>query len=155
MTQVPSHMAPVRLFGHPIHAMLVHFPAALLPAGVMMDVASSLTGDVSLALAAFYTLVFGVITGACAALFGAIDYLSIPSTNPAWKTASAHGLLNAIWISAFAVIVGVRLRAFPHLPVSSALALVAEVILVIGILISNWLGGQLTFGYGIGARRSS
>jgi len=58
---------------HPIHLMLVHFPAALLPADLFFMAASVYLENESLAQAAYYCLLAGVLGGWIAFLTGFYD----------------------------------------------------------------------------------
>jgi len=140
-----------RFLGHPIHAMLVHFPSALFPVSLALDVIGLVSSDSSFASAAFYTLAAGLAGGAAAALFGAIDYFKIPSSHPAWLKATFHGGLNVIWLFSFAALFGARLKGYPEARIASAGAIIVTAILVIGVVVANFLGGELVFRHGIGA----
>ena len=56
-----------RLFGHPVHPMLVHFPTALFTAGFLFSLAGYLFSDAGLVTAAFYSIGFGLVAGLAAA----------------------------------------------------------------------------------------
>lgn len=141
-----------RMFGHPIHAMLVHFPAALYPVTLVLDVLARVQRDGSFAAAGFYTATAAVAGAAGAALFGAIDYLKLDSANPAWLKASLHAGLNIVWASLFAVIFGLQLPHYPAVPPPSNALIILAGVGTVGMLFSNFLGGELVFRYGIGTR---
>ncbi len=130
--------------------MLVHFPAALFPFGVIMDVLSFAVGDFSFAAAACYSYAGGVVFGCVAAVFGAMDYFRIQPEQRMWKIASIHGLLNLVWISAFTFIVGVRISEFPHFAPPTTVQLVTTAVCVLSMIVSNHLGGELVLRYGLG-----
>lgn len=139
-----------KLFGHPIHAMLVHFPSALLPVSVIFDTLAFILGNTALASAAFYTLVAGLIGGVCAAIFGAIDFYHLPPTHKAWSKAAIHASLNILWLCLFTVLVGLRAKQYPLIELATPTELVIAIIGIIGLIYSNFLGGDLVFHYGIG-----
>src|SRR3954469_3226277 len=94
----------------PLHPLLVHLPIALLPLGVILDVASWIVQRPELALVrcAFLCLVAGIGTGLLAALFGMVDYTDIRDDHPAKKTATLHLVLNVVALGLFAVSAGLR-----------------------------------------------
>jgi uncharacterized membrane protein len=68
-----------KLFGHPIHPMLIPFPLGLLTTSVVFDVVHLLSGDGKWSEISFWMIAAGVIGGLAAAVFGLIDWLAIPS----------------------------------------------------------------------------
>src|SRR3954471_17500016 len=64
--------------GHPIHPMLIPFPIAFLCGALATDLAFWGTGDSFWARNSFWLLAAGLVTGVLAALFGLIDFLTIP-----------------------------------------------------------------------------
>jgi uncharacterized membrane protein len=60
----------VKLFGHPIHPMLIVFPAGLFTSAVIMDVLYLIFGNPVLATVSFYMIIIGVVGGLLAAVFG-------------------------------------------------------------------------------------
>src|SRR3954447_14845031 len=88
--------------GHPIHPMLVPFPIAFLVGALLTDIVFLRTGDAFWARGSFWLLSAGIVTGAAAAIFGLIDFLSIPrarSLAAAWMHFLGNGLaiVLAIW----------------------------------------------------------
>ena len=72
-----------KLFGHPIHQMLVVFPLGLLATGVLFDLIFIANGRPMMAAVAYWMIAAGVIGGLLAAPFGWIDWTGIPSgTDP-------------------------------------------------------------------------
>lgn len=139
-----------RFLGHPIHAMFVHFPAALFPVSFILDLLSFLNRSELFAASAWYATVGGVAGGLAAALFGTVDYVHIPAAHPAWKTASLHGLLNAVWLGAFGLKAALVIPTYPFIPTPSGASVTTTGCLIIGILVSNFLGGQVLFKYRVG-----
>lgn len=139
-----------RFLGHPIHAMLVHFPSAFFPATLLFDIAARLLNNSLYSLFAFYILGLGVISGIVAACFGAIDYVRLPPEHKAWKKASIHAVLNVIWLIIFGTIFGINMMNYPHIQVASISQLITLTFSVMGLLISNYLGGDLVFHHHVG-----
>ncbi len=139
-----------RFFRHPIHLMLVHFPAALFPMALMLDICSSYFNDKNLSLFSFYTISAGTILGWAAIIFGAIDLLKIPSDKKVFKTALLHGGLNLLWLFTFTILAGIEIQSYPDINFPSAAKIAAEAFAVAGMLYSNFLGGELVLKYDIG-----
>src|SRR5574341_688201 len=74
-----------KLFGHPIHPMLVVFPLGLLMMAVIFDLIALGLGSGYWSGIAYYLIGAGVIGGLAAAMFGLIDWLAIPSNTRATK----------------------------------------------------------------------
>ncbi len=137
-----------KLFGHPIHPMLIPFPLGLLGMAVVFDLVAQASGGWdALARAAFYMIAAGVLAGLLAAVFGAVDWAAIPSGTRAKGIATAHGLGNVGIVVLFALTWFLR-RDRPEDP--SALALALESVGVVGAVVTGWLGGELVDRLGIG-----
>ncbi len=143
-------LAKGRFLGHPIHMMLVHFPAALFPFGFLADAASLFTGDASFGAAACYAYAAGVILGSAAAIFGAVDYFRLPTDRPAWTPATVHALLNLLWLSVFTFLCGLRITSYPHIGLPTLAGVLVSGIAVLGMIVSNHLGGELVIRHGVG-----
>src|SRR2546422_10900721 len=83
--------AKARLFGHPIHQMLIVFPLGLLATSFFFDIAFLITKRSDVATAAFWMILAGVIGGLVAAVFGLIDWLGIPRRTRAKNIGLLHG----------------------------------------------------------------
>lgn len=142
-----------RLLGHPIHAMLVHFPSALFPIALLFDFLAFFLHNTLYALIAFYLLGLGVIMGVVAACFGALDYFSLAPQHKAWKIASLHALLNVVWLIIFATLFGVTAVDYPHIKVPTLIPIIINALTVLGLIISNYLGGELVFHYHVGSKK--
>ncbi len=62
-----------KLFGHPIHPMLIPFPLGLLATTLVFDIIHRLSGNEPWAEVAYWMIVAGIIGGLAAAPFGWID----------------------------------------------------------------------------------
>ena len=136
-----------KLFGHPIHPMLIPFPVGLLSASVAFDIISVLTGNGEFARVAFWLVVAGILGGVAAAPFGFIDWLALPSSSRARTVGRLHGGGNAIVLIVFAVSLVLRLDA-PQQP--DTLAIVLSLVGVVLVTITGWLGGELVDRLGVG-----
>jgi uncharacterized membrane protein len=136
-----------KIFGHPIHPMLIPFPIGLLATGTAFDLIDAWGGSDGLGRAADYMIAAGILTGLLAAVFGAIDWLAIPAGTRAKRIGLLHGLGNVVVVALFAVAWLLR-RDEPADPGTAALAL--QVVAVLGALVTGWLGGELVDRLGVG-----
>ena len=139
--------ARARLLGHSVHQMLIVFPLGLLATSFFFDLAYLVVGRSELAIVAFWMIFAGVIGALAAALFGAIDWLGIPSRTRAKYVGLWHGALNLVVAALFAVSWVLR-RGDPGTP--AAMTIVLSAIAVAIALVSAWLGGELVDRLGVG-----
>jgi uncharacterized membrane protein len=139
--------AKARLFGHPIHQMLIVFPLGLLATAFFFDVAFLILHREELAIVSDWMIFAGVIGGLVAAIFGLIDWLGIPRRTRAKRIGLWHGTGNVLVVGLFAASWFLR-RPNPAEPVLIAVILSA---MGVGIaLITGWLGGELVDRHGVG-----
>jgi uncharacterized membrane protein len=129
-----------KLFGHPIHQMLIVFPLGLLATAVAFDVVALARSQGYWSELAFWMIAAGVVTGLLAAPFGFIDWLAIPSGTRAKRIGAVHGLGNVLIVLLFATSWLMR-RDAPAAPEQAALAL--SFLAGGAALITGWLGGEL------------
>jgi uncharacterized membrane protein len=137
----------VKLFGHPLHPILIVFPLGLLATSVVFDIAYWATGNARLSDVAYWMIVAGVLGGLVAAPFGMIDWLAIPAGTRAKSIGALHGVGNGVVVLLFVVSWYVRTRA--GVPPSTS----AYVFSFLGVglaLWTGWLGGELVDRLGIG-----
>lgn len=137
----------VKLFGHPVHPMLIPFPLGLLGTAVLFDLIATFGDWDSLARAAFYMIAAGILSGLLAAVFGAIDWLAIPSGTRARRIGLLHGSGNVLIVVLFSVAWLLR-RDEPANP--DGLVLGLEIVGLLGALVTGWLGGELVDRLGVG-----
>ena len=129
-----------KLFGHPIHQMLVAFPLGLLATAVGFDVIRLVTANGYWSELAFWMIAAGVITGLLAAPFGFIDWLAIPSGTRAKRIGALHGIGNVIVVLLYATSWLAR-SDMPSQPGTPGYLLAFA---GAGLaLITGWLGGEL------------
>lgn len=130
-----------KLFGHPIHPMLIVFPLGLFVMAVVADIAYMISDHGALAAVAYWDIAGGVVGGLVAAVFGFIDWLAIPSRTRAKSIGLYHGVGNVVVVALFAVSWLTRREIEGHLP-----SLAASVLAIAGIAlgaVTGWLGGEL------------
>src|SRR5512133_1540936 len=136
-----------KLFGHPIHQMLVVFPLGLLAMAVVFDLVSLALAQGYWSETAYPMIAAGVVTGLLAAPFGAIDWLAIPSGTRAKRVGAIHGLGNVVVVGLFAASWLLRYDQ-PTVPGWGSFSL--SLIAVLLALFTGWLGGELVDRLGIG-----
>ena len=129
-----------KLFGHPIHQMLIVFPLGLLATAVVFDILTMLTGNLRWTESAFYMIGAGVVSGLIAAVFGLIDFLAIPSGTRAKRVGTLHGVGNVIVVLLFA---GSWFLRWPDPTNPGTVAHICSYAGAALSLITGWLGGEL------------
>ena len=136
-----------KLFGHPIHPMLIPFPLGLLATSVVFDVVYLLTDDGKWSEISFWMIAAGVIGGLTAAVFGLIDWLAIPSGTRAKSVGLWHGSVNVVVVALFSVSWLLRLDA----PSEPRIAPIVLSFVGVGLAsLGGWLGGELVDRLGVG-----
>lgn len=136
-----------KLFGHPIHQMLVVFPVGLLATSVVFDLIHRGGESPLMAVVAYWMMAAGIVGGLLAAPFGTIDWLAIPKGTRAKSIGAMHGLGNLVVVLLFIASWWLR-RADPEAP-----ALAASILSLLGgalAMVTAWLGGELVDRLGIG-----
>src|SRR4051794_19082234 len=93
----------VKLFGHPVHPILIVFPLGLLATALVFDLLYLINGTTEFGLVAYWMIAAGVVGGLVAAVFGFLDWLGIPSDTRAKRIGLFHGLGNVVVTGLFAV----------------------------------------------------
>jgi uncharacterized membrane protein len=137
-----------KALGHPIHQQLVVFPLGLLATAVVFDVLRLVTDNDGFATASYYMIAAGIVSGLLAAVFGAIDYVAVPTGTRARRIGAMHGLGNVVVVVLFAVSWLLRSGEPGHVPTTLAFLLA-----LVGALLATatgWLGGELVDRLGVG-----
>jgi len=141
----------MKLFGHPVHPLFVHFPTALLPMDLGLTILYKSTGNASLYQAGVYCLSAGTAIGLFALMTGIIDLLAVPrSDKKAIGLALYHGCINGLVVMVFGIIAYKAWLAFPAPFFISGVQIAIKAILIIVLFVGNYLGGRLIYTYYIG-----
>jgi uncharacterized membrane protein len=138
----------VRLLGHPVHPMLVHFPIVFWSCALAADVADLFTEGTVAPEVTAATLALGCASGLLAMITGVVDFTELPKDSPARDSAVTHlmTMCTAWLIFLFALALhGIP----PKVPVSIA----AQAATAVGFAImafGGWLGGKLVYVFGVG-----
>jgi uncharacterized membrane protein len=137
----------IKLAGHPVHPMLIVFPLGLLATAVLFDIISLVSGNPQWTLVAYYMIGAGIIGGLAAAVFGWLDWVSIPGGTRAKRVGLWHGAGNVIVVGLF-ILSWVLRRENPEAPATGAI--VAGLIALGLAVVTAWLGGELVDRLGVG-----
>lgn len=136
----------VAVAGHPIHAMSVHFPIALVIATLGVDLFYWWTADPFWVRVGLWSAGFAFATGVFAGIVGTLELLLVPGIRKraaSWAHAVAAMMLLAIAGANWLVRLTMPDALLPHGLLLSVLAT-----LVTGL--AGWHGGKLIFDHGIG-----
>lgn len=136
-----------KVFGHPVHPMLVVFPLGLFATSLVFDLVRLGGGAESFSVAAFYMIAAGIIGGLAAAVFGLVDYLAIPRGTRAKTIGAFHGLANLVIVGLYVSSWGIR---YADAARQNGGAVLLSGIAVLLALVSGWLGGELVDRLGVG-----
>jgi len=136
----------IAVAGHPLHAMSVHFPIALVFGTLAVDVFYWWTADPFWLRVGLWTAGTAFVAGMAAGVVGTVELLLVPGIRA--RVASwAHAIAAVTLISVAGANWGLRLlepdAVLPHGLLLSALAAVLT-----GV--AGWHGGKLIFDHGIG-----
>ena len=140
----------LRVFGHPLHAVLSDLPAALLGTSLLWDVVGLWRGEQVWWAISFWNVALGLAAAGAAACAGAVDYASIPQDDPALATANRHMLLMLCAVSPYVLSLVVRGGAAAPHGASLAAVFALEGLGVLLLAAGGWYGGHLVFHHGVG-----
>ncbi len=138
----------VKLFGHPIHPMLIVLPLGLLSAAVVFDVVGLIVDDDVFSSVAFWNIAAGVVGGLVAAVFGAWDWWHIPRDTRARRIGLLHGAGNVVVVVLFTLSWLLRVGQAGYEPSVPAYVLSFGGLAL--ALVTGWLGGELVDRLGVG-----
>lgn len=145
----------MKIGGHPLHSMLIHFPTALLPMDLLLSYLSYQNHNEHFSYAAFYCLVLGTLGGLVAILTGLLDLIRIPkSIKPALSNGLIHGFLNLLVICIYSMWAWKQYKTYPNLQEPSTGLLIFKLIMMLVLLAGNYLGGTLVYKYLIGTSQN-
>ena len=131
----------MRLFGHPVHPLLVHFPIVLwtLAAGAYVAAAAGFAPAAELARLGNGA---GLAMAVLAMIAGGLELRRIDARSEAMRVATQHMMAMAtVWMCFVAALL---------LTPMAAAAAAALGFCLIGV--GGWLGGRLVYEFGVGVR---
>ena len=138
-----------RLFGHPLHPMLVPIPMVCFIGALLTDLAYAGSANVQWSNFSIWLITFGLIGAGLAAVTGIVDYAGDRRVRAAGP-ATPHMILN---LSVFVIEL---FNAFVHsrdgwtavVPTGLTLSIISVLLLAV----SAWLGGSLVYKHRVGVR---
>jgi uncharacterized membrane protein len=138
----------VRLGGHPIHPLLVHFPIALWTGAGIAEAGGWIAGEPLWWCVSYACHALGIVMAPIAMVFGFLDYRTIGHEHPAQNTAVTHMLaMSTAWLF---FVMSLGLRGLTPAATPSIWASVAAFVALAAMMIGGWHGGQLVYRYGVG-----
>ena len=147
--EVTSHdvTSAVAVAGHPIHAMSVAFPIALIMSTLGCDVFFWWTGDPFWARAALWASGFAFFFGLIAGASGTAELLPVPGIRK--RVASwTHAVVAVMLLSIAGLNWGLRLD--DHVAAVLPVGLFTSALAALFVGLAGWHGGKLVFDHGIG-----
>jgi uncharacterized membrane protein len=140
----------LRVLGHPVHAMSVHYPMALLSVAVLWDALGLARQEARWADFAFWSIAAGLASAVPAAVAGFVDYVRLEGDDSAGRAGLYHMAFMLCAAGFFGFSLLVRMRVFPGTGDGAAIAcdIGGFALLALG----GWFGGELVFGHGVGVR---
>ena len=136
--------------GHPFHPFVVPLPIGAFVSSLIFDVLTRTRADglPYLVDGAFWLIGVGLIGALIAAMFGALDLLTIRRRTPPFATAVAHLTLNVAASVLF--LIGYAWRAGDHVELDKTRwgQLTLSAVAVAFLVAAVWLGQTLTYRYG-------
>ena len=143
----------MKIGGHPVHMMLVHFPAALLPMALFCEIVFYYTQNLSFGTTAFYAAAGGVIMGWLAFCFGLLDLTQIkPEAEKAQKVALLHGGIQTAVLMVYSIFVYQQWKVFPVIEAPTMVMLAIKAAAIILLVAGNYFGGTLVLKYQMGVQ---
>jgi uncharacterized membrane protein len=142
-------------YGHPFHPILVTIPIGAWVASLVFDIASQVKsgGSPPLVDGAYWLIGLGIVGALVAAVFGLLDLFAIPPGGTARRTGLVHLVLNLIVVALFVVNFIWRNGDHDRLLQTRAGQIVLSVIALVILGVSGWLGGMLTYRFGVRVAR--
>jgi len=142
----------MRIFGHPVHPMLVHFPIVFWTVALVAYVASAAGVTEPVDGIAKYANGAGLIMAMLAMLAGLVELRTIENRSEAMRIATWHMMVMAtVWTCFLLALLLSISGAADRSPARLAVAACAVVgFLLMGI--GGWLGGRLVYEFGIAVK---
>ena len=138
--------------GHPLHPMVVPLPIGAMVGAIAADIALAATGDRFFGRAGRLLTGAGLATGAVAGVLGGIDFWGrsqVRAHPAAWLHAGGNAASLALGAASLVYRARAGDEAKAALPVALVLSASAGALLVV----TGWLGGELSYRHRIGVTR--
>lgn len=140
-----------------MHPILVLIPVGSWIASFVLDIVFLATGATFWFIAAMWVMVIGIVGALLAAATGFYDLFTLPIAEQPKKTGLSHMTLNLIIVVLYLInVLAFRMTALvspiraPLISSSTAAwGFVLNLIAVVLLLVSGWLGGEMIYRYGV------
>ena len=139
----------MRLFGHPLHPVLVHFPIAFWILATICD-GLAFIGFVQLWPYASVFLAFGLVLAVPAMVAVLVDLAGINDT--AASVANRHMLLMSSAWTVYLVALLTRMDGSKLFDGPNAISIAVSGFGFCLVVVGGWYGGQLVYHHGVGTR---
>lgn len=143
-------MRGLRVFGHPLHAVLSDVPVGLLGTSLVWGAVGLWRGEPVWWAISFWCVALGLAAAAAAATAGFVDYVALPQDDPAQATATRHMLFVLGALAPYATSLAVRGGTTPPSGMTTAAVLALEGLGLLLLSAGGWYGGHLVFHHGVG-----
>ena len=140
----------LRVFGHPLHAALSHFPMGLLGTALLWDAVGAWRGESVWWAVSYWSVAAGLAAACVAACAGAVDYAAIAQGDPALETGGRHLLFVLGALLPYTVSIFARGGAEGPKGRAALAVLVLDGVGALLLSIGGWYGGHLVFHHGVG-----
>jgi uncharacterized membrane protein len=145
----------LRVFGHPLHAVLSDFPLALLGTSLLWDALGIWRNEAVWWAISFWNMALGLLIALVTAAAGAVDYAAIKGRERALKLATTHMMIMLAAVSLYAASLLVRGGPSPPAGAARVINLILESAGLILLGVGGWCGGHLVFHHGVGSEAST
>lgn len=137
-------------YGHPYHPALVSVPIGAWVASLIFDISSHLVSKPAfLSAGSEWLIAIGIVGALIAGLAGFLDLALLADGTPAYRTASVHMVLSLLLTVTYAADFWWRLPTYADgAPVRTPMLTMSAACVTL-LAVSGFLGGRLTFRYGV------
>lgn len=137
-------------YGHPYHPILVTVPIGAWVGSLVLDIASHVVSRPgSLTDVSEWLIAIGLIGALLAAAVGLLDFLTIPTGTPAFRTGLLHMSINLAVVVAYIVNFFWRRGSFADGGRVAVGQLILSAVSLAVLGVSGYLGGMLAYRYGV------
>jgi uncharacterized membrane protein len=136
----------IAVAGHPVHAMLVHFPIAFVIATLGVDIFYWWTADKFWVQVGLWSASAAFLLGVLASIVGTLELLAVPGIRvrvASWN----HAVAAMVMVAIAGANAGLRLYN-PDLVLPNGLML--STLASMAVAFAGWHGGKLVFDHGVG-----
>jgi len=135
---------------HPLHPAFVTIPIGSFFAAFIGDIMYQTTSSLFWYQFSYYAMLIGVIGALFAAIFGFVDYFGVRMSEAGKRVATIHMALNLGGVVLYAINLWLRHGDAAMAGSRWTIAFGLEVITLVALCVSGWLGGQLAYEHKVG-----